>query len=62
MDDFPTTTQDIAVKNELTRKINLELEKFDKLISIEIKDFNKEFNALNLNYLFIEVNTNNRND
>lgn len=62
MDDFPPTTQDIAVKNELTKKINLELEKFDKLISIEIKDFNEEFKALNLNYLFIEVNKNNRND
>ena len=62
MDDFPPTTQDIAVKNELTRKINMELEKFDKLISIEIKDFNEEFIALNLNYLIIEVNKNNRND
>jgi hypothetical protein len=54
MDDFPPTQQDIAVKNELTEKINSEVEKFDQLISNEIKDFNKAFNALNLHYLFIE--------
>jgi len=54
MDDFPPTEQDIEVKNELTAQINSELEKFDALISDEIKEFNKEFNTLNLHYLFIE--------
>ncbi len=54
MDDFPPTQQDIAVKNELTKKINSELEKFDQLISNEIKAFNESFNTLNLYYLFIE--------
>lgn len=54
MDDFPPTEQDIAVKNELTAQINSELEKFDILISDEINEFNKEFNILNLHYLFIE--------
>jgi photosystem II stability/assembly factor-like uncharacterized protein len=52
--DFPPTEQDIAVKNELTLKINSELEKFNALISNEIKEFNAAFNSLNLNYLFIE--------
>ena len=54
MDDFPPTTQDIAVKNELTRQIDAELIKFDKLVSEEIKMFNAAFNTKQLNYLFIE--------
>jgi len=54
MDDFPPTTQDVAVKNELTAKINSELVKFDRLISEEISEFNSQFNAMKLNYLFIE--------
>ena len=54
MDDFPPTTQDIQVKNELTAKINSELNKFDRLLNNEIKEFNKEFNKMDLNYLFVE--------
>lgn len=54
MDDFPPTTQDIAVKNELTQQINAELVKFDKLVSEEIKAFNAAFNSKQLNYLFVE--------
>ena len=54
MDDFPPTDQDIAVKNELTKKINEELAKFDQLLNDEVADFNKKFNELNLNYLFTE--------
>jgi len=54
MDDFPPTEQDIAVKNELTAQIDSELTKFDKLISEEISNFNTQFNAMKLNYLFIE--------
>ena len=54
MDDFPPTTQDVAVKNELTAAIKEELGKFDRLISEEISSFNAEFNALKLNYVFIE--------
>ncbi len=52
--DFPPTDQDIAVKNELTGKINTQLQAFDKLISDEIKAFNTDFNSKNLNYLFVE--------
>ncbi|TRO67299.1 VPS10 domain-containing protein [Christiangramia sabulilitoris] len=55
MDDFPPTTQDIAVKNELTAAINKELDKFDNLLQEEIKDFNNQFNELELNYLFVET-------
>jgi len=54
MGDFPPTEQDIAVKDELTQKINLQLEKFNMLVSKQIKSFNAEFNSLNLNYLFTE--------
>ncbi|MCW5518220.1 glycosyl hydrolase [Aureitalea sp. L0-47] len=54
MDDFPPTDQDIAVKNELTQKINSELDKFDLLVSNEIENFNEEFNTMKLDYLFIE--------
>ncbi|MFT7626399.1 MAG: photosystem II stability/assembly factor-like uncharacterized protein [Ulvibacter sp.] len=54
MDDFPPTQQDLAVKNELSRQINIELTKFDQLISEEISAFNSAFNQKKLNYLFIE--------
>ncbi len=54
MDDFPPTDQDIAVKNELTKKINAQLNTFDAMVAREIKEFNKAFNDLKLNYLFIE--------
>lgn len=54
LDDFPPTDQDIAVKNELTTKINAELQTFDAMISKEIGEFNSEFNALKLEYLFVE--------
>ncbi|MCB0457642.1 MAG: glycosyl hydrolase [Flavobacteriaceae bacterium] len=54
MDDFPPTQQDIAIKNELTQKINAELSKFDQLVTNEIKNFNEQFNTQQLNYLFVE--------
>lgn len=54
MDDFPPTKQDVAVKNELTARINEQLAKFDILVSTEIANFNAQFNQLNLNYLFVE--------
>ncbi len=54
MGDFPPTEQDIAVKNELTGQINSELDKFNALVSEEIKAFNKVFNSLNLEYLIVE--------
>ncbi|MDH7447276.1 VPS10 domain-containing protein [Aquimarina sp. 2201CG14-23] len=54
MGDFGPTSQDIEVKNELTKQIDKQLKAFDKLISEEIKSFNTEFNTLQLNYLFVE--------
>ncbi|PIB28615.1 glycosyl hydrolase [Maribacter sp. 4G9] len=54
IDDFPPTEQDIAVKNELTAAINKELDKFDAVMSDELKAFNAAFNDLKLNYLFLE--------
>lgn len=54
IDDFPPTDQDIAVKNELTFKINKELQIFDQVMSSELQEFNAAFNELKLNYLFVE--------
>jgi len=54
MGDFAPTDQDIAVKNELTAKINTQLEQFNNLISNEVKAFNKAFNEKALEYLFVE--------
>lgn len=54
LDDFPPTDQDIAVKNELTAEIDRELNTFDAMVSEEINAFNKSFNELSLNYLFLE--------
>ena len=54
MDDFPPTEQDLMVKDELTAKINTELDALDGLITTEIKIFNEAFNTLNLHYLIVE--------
>ncbi|MGB6267537.1 MAG: glycosyl hydrolase, partial [Olleya sp.] len=54
MGDFAPTEQDIAVKNELTSKINAQLQSFNNLISEEVTAFNTAFNAKQLNYLFVE--------
>lgn len=54
MGDFGPTEQDVAVKNELTSKIKIELDAFNKLMDDEITAFNTAFNTKNLNYLFVE--------
>ncbi|WBU90862.1 VPS10 domain-containing protein [Cellulophaga omnivescoria] len=54
LDDFAPTDQDIAVKNELTAKINTQLTAFNKVLDDEITAFNTAFNSLKLNYLFVE--------
>jgi len=54
LDDFPPTAQDIEVKNELSAAIHTQLQAFDKMVDEEISAFNKAFNDLNLNYLFVE--------
>ena len=54
IDDYPPTDQDIAVKNEMTKKIELQLSTFNELVDKKVKAFNTSFNNLKLNYLFIE--------
>lgn len=54
MGDFAPTEQDIAVKDELTTKINKQLESFNRLINDEVTAFNTAFNAKQLNYLFVQ--------
>ena len=54
MGDFGPTEQDVAVKNELTQKIEIQLNAFDLILSKEIKAFNQEFTKLSLEYLLIE--------
>ena len=56
IDDFPPTDQDVAVKEELTTKINTQLNSFNALVDQEIKEFNSSFNDLKLDYLSIEEN------
>ncbi len=54
MGDFAPTDQDIAVKDELVAKIDKQLSLFNAMVADRISQFNKDFNAKNLNYLFIE--------
>lgn len=54
MGDFAPTEQDIAVKNELTTKIEKQLTAFNTILNDEVKAFNAAFNAKQLNYLFVE--------
>ena len=54
MGDFAPTEQDVAVKNELTQKIEKQLTAFNKLLDEEVAAFNNAFNSKNLNYLFID--------
>ena len=54
MGDFAPTDQDVAVKNELTAKIEKQLTAFNTILNDEVKAFNAAFNAKQLNYLFVE--------
>ena len=54
MGDFAPTEQDIAVKNELSSKIEKQLEAFNTILNDEVKAFNAAFNAKQLNFLFVE--------
>jgi len=54
MDDFPPTDQDIAVQKEMTGKIETQLKAFDAMLDAELQEFNRAFNELQLNYLFVE--------
>lgn len=52
--DFPPTSQDIAVKNELTAQIEQQLSEFNRMLDSEIEEFNRQFNQMNLDYLFLK--------
>ncbi|APY08560.1 glycosyl hydrolase [Winogradskyella sp. J14-2] len=54
MGDFAPTEQDIAVKNELSAKIEKQLAAFNTILTNEVKAFNAAFNKKQLNYLFVE--------
>ncbi|WP_299223746.1 glycosyl hydrolase [uncultured Psychroserpens sp.] len=54
MGDFAPTDQDIAVKNELTAQIKMQLDAFNILVNDKIHAFNSAFNTKQLNYLFVE--------
>jgi hypothetical protein len=54
MGDFAPTAQDIAVKNELSAKIETQLAAFNTILNDEVKAFNAAFNSKALNYLFVE--------
>ena len=54
MGDFAPTDQDVAVKNELTSKIETQLSQFNTILNDEVKAFNAAFNSKQLNYLFVE--------
>jgi DNA-binding FrmR family transcriptional regulator len=54
MGDFAPTAQDIAVKNELTGKIETQLAAFNTILNDEVNAFNAAFNSKALNYLFVE--------
>ena len=51
LDDFPPTEQDKAVRLELTEKVEAQLKIFSFLTNNDVKDFNKEFSKLELDYL-----------
>ena len=53
MDDFKPTDQDVAVKEELSAAVRKELDAFDALVDKEIQEFNRAFNELQLDYLFV---------
>jgi hypothetical protein len=54
MGDFAPTEQDVAVKDELSKKIKEQLDAFNTILNDQVKAFNAAFNIKQLNYLFVE--------
>jgi len=54
IDDFPPTSQDLLVKDELSSKIKTELTNFNTMLSNELKAFNASFSKIGLDYLIVE--------
>ena len=49
--DFRPTDQSVLVKDDLSQKLNVQLNEFEEIISKRIPAFNKEFQSLELEYL-----------
>ena len=49
--DFGPTDQDVLVKDELIKKVNIQLDKYNSIISEDIPNFNSSFKKLELDYL-----------
>ena len=56
INDFPPTDQDEIVRKLLTKKIDENLEEYEKLIKEDLRLFNENFSKLNLDYLTINEN------
>lgn len=54
INDFPPTSQDIAVLIELTAEVEKQMELYEKLISEDLEAFNTAFAKLNLDYLTLK--------
>ena len=51
MGDFGPTAQDRAVRDEMTAKINDQLDRYNILLNQVVKAFNTAFKSLALDYL-----------
>ena len=49
--DFRPTDQDIKVKDELIKKVKIQLDEYNSIISNDIPNFNSSFKNLELDYL-----------
>ena len=54
--DFPPTDQDEIVRKYLSKVIDEKMTEYKKLITEDLKSFNKEFSELNLDYLTLNLN------
>ena len=54
--DFPPTDQDEIVRKYLSKEIDEKMTEYEKLITEDLKSFNKEFSELNLDYLTLNLN------
>ena len=54
IDDFPPTSQDIAVKEELTAAVLMAMEQYQKVIDSDVATFNEVFKKEKRNYLSTE--------
>ncbi len=52
--DFPPTAQDEAVRQELTQRVEEQLQHYNQLISKDLAEFNAAFAELNLDYLTLK--------